>query len=57
MLCAMFKIHGEAIYTTYPLMSSNLVCIAVIPASSSEAERLFSAMKRLIYKTVYLLLN
>ena len=38
--------NKEALQTTFPLISDVLAHIAVLPASSSEAKRLFSAMKR-----------
>ena len=38
--------NKEAMAVAYPLISSILARIAVLPASSAQVERLFSAMKR-----------
>ena len=38
--------NREALLTTFPLISNILARIAVLSASSSEAERLFSVIKR-----------
>ena len=44
---AMYRKENQAVFqTTFPLISCILARIAVLPASSCEAERLFSAMKR-----------
>ena len=39
--------NREAMALAYPLISSILAWIAVLPASSAQVERLFSAMKRI----------
>ena len=39
--------NEEAMTVAYPLISSILAHIAVLPASSAQVERLFSAMKRI----------
>ena len=44
---AMYRKENQAVFqTTFPLISCILARIVVLPASSCEAERLFSAMKR-----------
>ena len=45
--------NREAMALAYPLISSILARIAVLPASSAQVERLFSAMKSL-YKEIVL---
>ena len=43
---AMYRKENQAVFqTTFPLISCILARIFVLPASSCEAERLFSAMK------------
>ena len=39
--------NRETLTVAYPLISSILARIAVLPASSAQVERLFSAMKRI----------
>ena len=39
--------NKETMTVTYPLISDILTRIAVLPASSAEVERVFSAMKRI----------
>ena len=40
-------IHRETMVTAYPLISDLLARIIVLPASSAEAERVFSSMNRI----------
>ena len=41
---AMYRKENQAVFQTFPLISCILARIAVLPASSCEAERLFSAL-------------
>ena len=44
---AMYRKENQAVFqTTFPLISCILARIAVLPASSCEAERLISAMRK-----------